>query len=321
TCALPIFRVDDDLLHDGHAQSLGGAALDLADDGQRVEGLADVLRAGQFDHLDEAEFGVDLDHGPVRGEGVLDVAVALAGAQVEGFRRPVPPLLLDLDGVVAEHVGEVGEDFAAVGDDLAALQQEFGGRPGRVGGAEAAPAELQDPLADQFAGVLDGAAGDVRLPRGGGRAGGAHPGVGGVDGHLVDAQLGAGDLRVDGDAALADLGHRGVHGRDRSAADGLHADPRPGVVVEALGEAHVPDADRVADAAHHALAVRDVGQAARQLAHVGALAGLPLPLGRHRHGLDAAQQFGDRRRGVDPLAGGQERALLHGVELPQLHRV
>ncbi len=66
------------------------------------------------------------------------------------------------------------------------------------------------------------------------RTGAAHLGVGRVDGHLGDAQLGAGDLRVDGDTALADLRHRGVHGGDRLAADDLHAHLGGGVVVEAL---------------------------------------------------------------------------------------
>src|SRR5690606_32150189 len=121
--------------------------------------------------------------------------------------------------------------------------------------------------------------------------------------HLADAQLGAGDLGVDGDPALADLRHRGVHGGDRFAADHLHADPGGGVVVEALGEADVLDADRVADPTDDAFAVGGVGQAAGELAYVGALAGLPLALGRHRHRLDAAQEFGDRCRGVDPLPG------------------
>lgn len=152
-------------------------------------------------------------------------------------------------------------------------------------------------------------------------AGRAHPRVGGPDGDLGDAQLGAGDLRVDGHTALSDLRHRRVHGDDGAAADGLQADPGGGVVVEALGEADVLDADGVADAAHDALAVRGVGQAAGQLPYVGALAGLPLALRRHRHRLDAAQEFGDRRRGVDGLSGGHERALLHGVDPAELHRV
>ena len=108
-------------------------------------------------------------------------------------------------------------------------------------------------------------------------------GVGRVDGHLGDAQLGAGDLRVDGDAALADLRHGGVDGGDGLAADDLHAHPGGRVVVEALGEADVLDADRVADAPDDALAVGGVGQAAGQLPYVRVLAGRePLLLRRQR---------------------------------------
>lgn len=182
-------------------------------------------------------------------------------------------------------------------------------------------ADLQDLLAHQLTGILDGAAGDVRLTGRGRRTGRAHLGVGGVDGHLRDTELGAGDLGVHGDAALADLGHRGVHGGDGLAADDLHAHLGGRVVVEALGEADVLDADRVADAPYDALAVRGVGQTAGQLPDVGALAGLPLALGRQRHLLDAAKQFGDRRRGVDRLPGRHDGPLLHGVELPELDPV
>lgn len=143
-----------------------------------------------------------------------------------------------------------------------------------------------------------------------------------MDGDLGDAEFGTGDLGVHGDAALPDLGHRGVHGRDGFAADDLHADPGGGVVVEALGEADVLQADRVAYAAYDALAVGGVGEAAGQGPYVGVLAGaLPLALGRHRHRLDAAQQFGDRGGRVDHLSGRQQGALLHGVELPELDRV
>ena len=104
-----------------------------------------------------------------------------------------------------------------------------------------------------------------------------------MDRHLRDAQLGAGDLRVDGDTALADLRHGRVHGGHRLAADDLHADLGGGVVVEALGEADVLDADGVADTAHDTFAVGGVGQSAGQLPYVGALAGLPLALRRQRH--------------------------------------
>ncbi len=125
-----------------------------------------------------------------------------------------------------------------------------------------------------------------------------------------------------GDTALADLRHGRVDHRDGLAVDDLQAHAGGGVVVEALGEADVLDADRVADAADDALAVGGVRQAAGQRADVRALAGgLPLALRRQRAGLDPAQQLGDRGRGVHDLAGGHDRALLHGVELTELDRV
>ncbi len=143
-----------------------------------------------------------------------------------------------------------------------------------------------------------------------------------MDGHLRDTQLGTGDLRVDGDTALADLRHGRVDHRDGLAVDDLEAHAGGRVVVEALGEADVLDADRVADAADDALTVGGVRETTGQRADVRALAGrLPLALRRQRTGLDPAQQLGDRRRGVHDLAGGHDRALLHGVQLAELDRV
>lgn len=125
-----------------------------------------------------------------------------------------------------------------------------------------------------------------------------------------------------GDPALADLGHRRVHGGHRLAADNLHTYPGGRVVVEALGEADVLDADRVADAPDDALAVGGVGEAARQLSYVRRLARRqPLLLRREGHRLDAAQEFGDRGRGVDRLSGREECALFHRVEAAELDPV
>ena len=83
-------------------------------------------------------------------------------------------------------------------------------------------------------------------------------------------ELGAADLLLDGDQALADLRGRGVHRRDGLAAG--HLQPHPGgrVVVEALGEADVLVGDRVADAADDALAVGRVVHRARQRPQVRA---------------------------------------------------
>ena len=71
--------------------------------------------------------------------------------------------------------------------------------------AEVLLRQQQHPLAHRVAGVLDGAAGHPRLPRGGRRARGADLGVCGHDDDARDAELGAGDLAFDGDEALTDL--------------------------------------------------------------------------------------------------------------------
>ena len=104
---LRIRPVDDlDLLHQRQAHALRAAAVDLAEDRLRVDRPADVLGAGQLDHLDQAELDVDVDDGPVRREGVLHVRVALPGLGVDRVGRPVPPLDGVLDRVVAEQLGQ-----------------------------------------------------------------------------------------------------------------------------------------------------------------------------------------------------------------------
>ena len=70
--------VDHDLLHQRQADALGDAALELAEQLERVQDPADVLGGGEVDQADEAELGVDVDHGPVGGEGERHVGVALA---------------------------------------------------------------------------------------------------------------------------------------------------------------------------------------------------------------------------------------------------
>ena len=184
-------------------------------------------------------------------------------------------------------------------------------------------ARREDPLADPLAGGLDRAAGHVGLPGGRRRAAGADRGVRRADHHPVHAQLGAADLLLDGDQALADLGRGGVHGHHRLAGGDLQPDPRGRVVVVALGEADVLVADRVADAAHHALAVGGVGHPAGQAAQVGAARGVavPAPGLRQRHGLHAAQQLGHRRRAVHDLPGRRLAAHADRVAAAQLDRV
>ena len=78
------------------------------------------------------------------------------------------------------------------------------------------------------------------------------------------------------------------------------------------------NADRVADAAAHALAVGGVGDAAGELAQITAAVGR---CRRQRHRAHALEQLGDRRRLADHLTGRHSRAGPHRVGDPQLDRV
>ncbi len=68
------------------SEALRAATVDLAEHRIRVHRLADVLRAGQLDDLDQAKLGVHVDHGAVCGEGVLHVREALPGLRVQRVR-------------------------------------------------------------------------------------------------------------------------------------------------------------------------------------------------------------------------------------------
>src|SRR5918995_632560 len=160
-------------------------------------------------------------------------------------------------------------------------------------------------------------AGEPGLARGRGGAGVADGRVGRKHHDVLDAQLRARDLRVDRDAALADLAGRRVDLHQRLAARA----PRPAhaggrVVVEAVREADVLEADRVADAAAGAFTARRVAEAARQ---PELAAGRDIR--RQRHPLQALEQLGDGRGALDPLGGRQLRAALHRVAAAQLDGV
>ena len=49
-------------------QSLRGTAVDLAQDGARVDRFSHVLGRDDLHHLHQSELGVDVDHRPVGGE-------------------------------------------------------------------------------------------------------------------------------------------------------------------------------------------------------------------------------------------------------------
>jgi hypothetical protein len=159
----------------------------------------------------------------------------------------------------------------------------------------------EHPGADGLAGCLDRAAGHPGLAGCRRGAGGTDLGVGWEDHHAVDPELGTGDLGLDGDQPLADLGGGGVHLDQRFAGDQRQADPGGRVVVEAFGVADVLEPDRVADPAPDALTVGHVGDPAGQSTEVeglgGAFAGL-------RPGLEPPEQLGHGGGPFDGLAGG-----------------
>src|SRR5439155_14373402 len=104
-------------------------------------------------------------------------------------------------------------------------------------------------VANRLAGGLHRAARDVRLARRGRRAGRADIRIGVEHDDVVHAKLGARDLGLHGDQALADLGRGGVHLYARLSVFREQADPGGRVVLEAFGVADVLEPDGVADAA------------------------------------------------------------------------
>ena len=81
----------EELLHQREAEPLRGAALDLAFDQRRIDRAADVVRAGQPQHLHAAELDVDLDLGDMRARAEHRVGLALA-VLVERRRRRIEGL-------------------------------------------------------------------------------------------------------------------------------------------------------------------------------------------------------------------------------------
>ena len=197
-------------------------------------------------------------------------------------------------------------DRRAVAVDGGLLDRAVGERP------------LGQPLADARAGQLDRAAGHPGLPRRRRRPRRADRRVGGEDHHLLDVELGAGDLLEHRHQALADLGGGGVDLRDPALLGDQEAHAGRRVVVEPLGEGDVLEADREADAPPGALAVGGVGDAARQLAQVDRRAA---GQGRQRHGAQLLEQLAHGRGPVDDLPGGQAHAGLQGVAQAQVHRI
>src|SRR3954471_14502056 len=232
---LPV--ADLDLLEQREAEALRRPALDLALERLRVHRAADLLRRRELDDAHESELAVDVDDRAVRGERELQVRVALA-VRVERVRLAVVPLDRLLDRVGAEDLGQAGHD---VGDRVRLDARALG-------------REREQPLADRLARGLHRAAADVGLARGGARTGRGYARIRLQHRDALDAELGARDLRLYGDDALADLGRGGVDLDERALGVNRQADAGGRVVVEALGEADVLEADGDPHAAPDALA-------------------------------------------------------------------
>src|SRR5207249_6688885 len=108
-------------LHHRQAEALGGAALELALHGEWVDRLADVLRGGELDDLDQSELGIDVDHCAMRRKCELHVNVRLARLRVEMLGGPRMELACLLDHGVTEESGEGDDRHAICADDLVVL--------------------------------------------------------------------------------------------------------------------------------------------------------------------------------------------------------
>jgi hypothetical protein len=221
------------LLHQRQTEALGDAALDLALDQGRVDGLADVVGRHHAQHLHRAELEVDLDNGNLGGEGIGRVGNALA-VGVERRRRRI-------EGALAHQRTRCGEidhpHLAAVAHrEPGAVERQHRVRPG-IG-------QTQDLAAQVAAGAFGCHAGDEGLARGRGLAGiGGEVGVARDQGKLRGGQTQriSRDLGHDGVGALADVDRPAV---ERERAGRRQADPH------ARRVGHRGVADAVPHAAH-----------------------------------------------------------------------
>ena len=237
--------------------------------------------------------------------------VALAGHRVERARRPVVVLERLLDRGLAEQLGEADRGAAVGAAHLAAREHQ-------LAVAEVLLREQQDALAHRVARVLDRAAGHPGLSRGRGRPGRADA----VSAGTTTTRATPSSVRAIcpsmRDEALTHLGGRSMNLYLRFRSDDREPYARGRVVVEALGEPDVLEAEAVADAAAHALAVRDVADAAGQAEQVGRARGASSGNGMAR---SRSSSSATGRRPLHRLPRRQARALDHRVAQAQLDRV
>jgi hypothetical protein len=141
----------DDLLHQGEAEALARAALDLPLERLRVDRAADLLSGRELDDAHRPKLDVDVDDGAVRRERELQGRVALA-VLVERLGRAVVRLDRRLDRAVAQQRRQ--GDLVAPARDRFATQLELVGR-----GREPRRRRGEQLLARRLARRLDRAAG------------------------------------------------------------------------------------------------------------------------------------------------------------------
>ena len=305
--------LDLKLLQDGQADPLGGTPFELSLHALRVDGPPHLGHGGHLHHADQPQLLVDLDHGALRGEGELRVRIALA-VLVEGRGGAVV-----MDGAFGDRfVQEVGDppDRGPVGEDLAVLQGE---PPARVLVPRSRADPLEQAFPDRGAGHLGGASGHERLPGRRRRPGRPHERVRVSNHHVLDSELGPGDLghhRVQPlavvDARAVQLGHRAAG----SVRQGDH-DLRRIVEALAVGDVLVPHGEPHSPA--DALAVGDVPGAAGQGDRVAVRARLG-SFGQG-DGLAPLDHLADGRGPPNDLPRREDGARLHRVLQPELDRV
>ncbi len=119
------FGIVDRHLHQGLADALHGAAMQLALDDHRIDDGAEIVDAGIFHHRDHAGIGIDLDLGDMAAVGEGGGGALAHMAHVERGRhafRQVDPAA-DLLGQVHDADGAIG----AGDDEAAVLELDVGG--------------------------------------------------------------------------------------------------------------------------------------------------------------------------------------------------
>src|SRR5207244_8614253 len=131
-----------------------------------------------------------------------------------------------------------------------------------------------------------------------------------------DPELGARDLRADGDNALTDLGRGGVHADHRAALVAQEPNSCGRKVVEAVRVAHVLESRRKADTPADPFADREVPRASGQRDRIAR----DVAFGAREVGTPPLDLV-NRRTALDSLIRHDGVAVPHGVAVAKLDRL